>query len=464
MILNYIDCYKIDHRRQYPKGTNLVFSNWTPRKAMFGDTDRVCFVGLQYFIKKYLVEEFEKFFNSSVDDICREYEKKVCKVLGVDTFDTTHIRALHELQYLPIAIRAIPEGTNGKVGYPSLVMWNTHPDFYWLVNYLETIMSATLWMPSTSATTARKYRKIFDKYQQETNNNDWLVPFQGHDFSFRGHSSLESACLSGIGHLVYFNGTDTYPAMDIVSEYYGQGDIAFMSVPATEHSVMCAHIADNEISTFEYLLDLYPKGIVSVVSDTWNLWKVLDEFLPKLKDKILSREGKLTIRGDSGDPVEITLKSIQKLWDVFGGTVNKQGYKELDTHIGWIYGDSITLDRQERILQGLKDLGFASSNVILGIGSFSYQYTTRDVYGHAMKATYCEVNGEPRNLFKDPVTDDGTKKSAKGLLTIHNRELKQECTWEDVYADENEMIEVFRNSFLLKEYTWKEVRENAKNS
>jgi len=461
MILNYIDCYKIDHRRQYPIGTSLVFSNWTPRKALFKDTDKVCFIGLQYFIKKYLVEEFNKFFKSNIDVICAEYEQKVCRVLGIKSFNTQHIRDLHSLQYVPIAIRAIPEGTNGRVGVPSLVMWNTHKDFYWLVNYLETLMSSVLWMPSTSATTARKYKEVFDRYQKQTNDHTWLVPLQGHDFSFRGHSSPESACTSGIGHLVFFEGTDTYPAMDLIESYYN-GRVG-CSVPATEHSVMCAHGDVNEINTFKYLLNLYPTGIVSVVSDTWDLWRVLDEFLPILKEDILLREGKLVIRPDSGDPVDISLKAIEKLWNVFGGLVNNKGFKELDPHVGLIYGDSITLERQRAILEGLKEKGFASSNIVLGIGSFTYQYSTRDVYGHAMKATYCEINGESRSLFKDPITDNGTKKSAKGLLAIYNGGLLQECNWDQVESDKNEMIEVFRDSKIVKQYTWEEVRNNAKS-
>jgi nicotinamide phosphoribosyltransferase len=221
-------------------------------------------------------------------------------------------------------------------------------------------------------------------------------------------------------------------------------------------------ISIGEFGMFRRLLtEIYPKGIVSIVSDTWDLWQVVDEFLPILKEEILARDGKLVIRPDSGDPVEIILKTIPKLWQVFGGTINNKGFKELDSHIGLIYGDSITLDRQIRILEGLKELGFASSNIVLGIGSYTYQYTTRDVYGHAMKATYCEVAGEARNIFKDPVTDNGTKKSAKGLLAIFDGELKQECSWEDVNSDKNQMLKVFSNSELLIDYTFQEVRNNA---
>ena len=201
------------------------------------------------------------------------------------------------------------------------------------------------------------------------------------------------------------------------------------SVPATEHSVMCMGTKDNEIGTFERLItELYPTGIVSIVSDTWDFWQVITEYLPQLKSRIVARDGKVVIRPDSGDPVKIIVGdkdavpgspeykgAIECMWEVFGGTVTEKGYKLLDSHIGLIYGDSITLQRQEAILGGLKEKGFASFNVVLGIGSFTYEYVTRDTYGFAMKATYGEVNGEPRNIFKDPKTDDGTKKIRKRL-------------------------------------------------
>jgi nicotinamide phosphoribosyltransferase len=212
-----------------------------------------------------------------------------------------------------------------------------------------------------------------------------------------------------------------------------------------------------EYATFKNLLKTYPSGILSIVSDTFDLWKVCTEYLPRLKEEIMSRDGKLVIRPDSGDPVDILCGYnfmghrekdpecykdlspegkgvIELLWDVFGGTINEQGYKVLDSHIGAIYGDSITIDRANEICKRLEAKGFASTNVVLGIGSFTYQYNTRDTFGFAMKATYVEVNGVGREIFKDPITDDGTKKSATGLLSVHNHDSKyvlvDRCTWE----------------------------------
>jgi len=235
-----------------------------------------------------------------------------------------------------------------------------------------------------------------------------------------------------MGHAAVFLGSDTLPVISSLRKYYKAEGFVIGSVNATEHSVMCAGTKDDEIGTFKSSMSTYPTGILSVVSDTWDLWKVLTEYLPKLKEEVLARDGKLVIRPDSGDPVDIicgeaselganTPKGkgvVELLWDIFGGTVNQQGYKVLDSHIGAIYGDSITTERAENICQRLSDKGFATTNVVLGIGSFTYQYNTRDTFGFAMKATSVVVNGERREIFKDPITDNGVKKSAKGLIKV----------------------------------------------
>jgi nicotinamide phosphoribosyltransferase len=340
-------------------------------------------------------------------------------------------------------------------------------------------MSAILWKPCTSATTAFQYKKVFTEYAKQTVGETEIdfVYWQGHDFSFRGMSGIEDACISAAAHLLSFHGTDSVPAIDFLEMYYkanSDTELVGGSVPATEHSVMCMGTKDDEIATFERLVtELYPNGIVSIVSDTWDFWKVITEFLPKLKNKILSRNGKVVIRPDSGDPVKIIIGdkeakpgspeykgAIECMWETFGGTTTSKGYKLLDSHIGLIYGDSITLVRQKAILEGLKEKGFSSFNVVLGIGSFTYEYVTRDTYGFAMKATYGEVNGEARNIFKDPKTDDGTKKSAKGLLAVHDNNgtllLKDECSWAE--SDKGMLQTVFENGKLINEQSLSEIR------
>jgi nicotinamide phosphoribosyltransferase len=428
-----IDGYKLDHRRQAPPGLRRFYSNWTPRGSRVPGQDRVVFFGLQAFIQKYLVEEFTKgFFDLNVDYVCEKYEQGVARYVGPNDIGSDHIRQLHDLQYLPLEFRALPEGTACPLRVPMLTVENTHPDFAWLVGYIETIMSASLWMPCTSATSAWRLRQLLEQWCVITGGDPAFVDWQGHDFSMRGMGGVEAACLSAGGHLLSFTGTDTMPVLEWVDRYYPGHDNGTIggTVPATEHSVMCAGGKETEAETFSRLLDVYPRGIVSIVSDTWDLWKVITEIMPSLRGKIMSRDGKVVVRPDSGDPVKIICGDAEAdrpearrgvvglLFDKFGGTVNAAGYRQLDPHVGVIYGDAITYDRAKQICTGLAHQGFASTNIVFGVGSFTYQYTTRDTYGFAMKATWAEVDGEPRNLFKKPVTDTGEKFSATGRLAV----------------------------------------------
>lgn len=526
-----VDSYKIHHRDQYPEGMTKLYSNFTPRKSRIKGVDGVVVFGIQHFVLKYLIEEFNyRFFLSrfreggEYEGNASEERMQVLKGEIMDNYkrhcpvNTKHIEALWDLGYLPLEIKALDEGTICPIGVPMLTITNTHPDFGWLVNYLETLLSCMLWQSITSATIAYEYKKLLTKYAKETTGSSEGVQWQGHDFSMRGMSSPESAILSGMGHLLSFTGTDTIPAIYQLEESYSATGLIGASVPATEHSVMCMGKKEEEIETFSRLLQLYPTGILSVVSDTWDLWKVCTEFLPALKEQILARDGKLVIRPDSGDPVDIICghnsnpktsetilnyedcgqsyregysKSehkgvIELLWDVFGGKINKNGYKELDPHIGAIYGDSITLDRADQICSRLQKKGFASTNIVLGIGSYTYQYNTRDTFGFAMKATYGEIehleqNGidiitrtECREIWKDPITDDGTKKSKRGLLrvaktaTVGEFEIRPPEAWDykiEVFDQQTWKQEttgllttVFKDGKLVKITTLDEIR------
>ena len=522
----------------YEPGMTKLYSNGTCRKSRLEGVNQVVVFGIQHFCLEYLIKKFnEDFFGEESENtfnhtrdiyrkeaVIKEY-KRHCPV------DTTHIEALWDLGYLPIEIKALDEGTLCPIGVPMLTITNTLPEFAWLVNYLETLISASIWQSYTSATIAHEYKKILTKYCLETDEkNIEFINWQGHDFSMRGMSSVESSILSGMGHLLSFTGTDTIPAIYQLEKSYNASGLIGASVPATEHSVMCMGTKESEINTFKRLLDLYPTGILSVVSDTWDLWKVCTEYLPLLKDQILARDGKLVIRPDSGDPVDIICGTnpkdylerkseknrrfvkgkfireaeykgvIELLWDVFGGTINDQGYKVLDPHIGAIYGDSITLERAKEICERLKAKGFASTNVVFGIGSYTYQYNTRDTFGFAMKATYGEITHkqlplvfeyshdrvfpevdetilerkdviECREIWKDPITDDGTKKSKKGLLQVnqtinpHVQEngqiwVKDQCTWEQEKT--GLLTTVFKNGKLVKYTTLEEIRNKLK--
>jgi nicotinamide phosphoribosyltransferase len=475
------DYYKVGHVFQYPDKTTLVYSNLTPRKSRFDNIDEMVFFGLQYFIKEYLVGYFnDNFFKQPKEKVLADYKRRIITSLGAHLPTYEHIEKLHDLGYLPIEIKALPEGSRVPMRVPCVTIVNTLPEFYWLTNFLETILSAIIWQPCTSATIAYQYRKLLDRYAAETGMPADFIQWQGHDFSFRGMSSLESAVISGMGHLLSFSGTDTIPAIEALEQYYhadADKELIGGSVAATEHSVMCSGSKDGELETFKRLItEVYPAGIVSIVSDTWDLWKVCTEYLVALKETILQRPGKVVIRPDSGDPVKIMCGDpdgktvaerkgvVELLWDVFGGTITDKGFKLLDGHIGAIYGDSINLERAEAICEGLKAKGFASQ-AVFGIGSYTYQYNTRDSFGMAMKATYVEVDGEGRNIFKNPVTDDGTKKSATGLLQVKKENgkyiLVDKVDWKA--EEKSELKTIFKDGKLVKEYSLAEIRKTLRS-
>jgi nicotinamide phosphoribosyltransferase len=365
---------------------------------------------------------------------------------------------------------------------------NTHPDFFWLTNYFETILSAELWMPMTSATTATRIRSLLNDFAVKTTGGTEGVGFQGHDFSMRGMGGLDSAVISGIGHLVAFTGTETVPVLAAIAEYYPMTGFLAGTVPATEHSVMCAGGEADERETFQRLLDLYPTQILSVVSDTWDYWNVLTEILPSLREQIEARGkngGKLVVRPDSGDPADIvagTVRefgkgttpaekgSIEVLWDEFGGTVNEQGYKVLNPAVGLIYGDAMNFGRIKDICERLEAKGFATTNMVFGIGSFNYQYQTRDTFGFAMKATNVTIEGEEKAIFKDPVTDSGLKKSLKGRIIVVDHPTDGLRAYDERTPDQikeadaegvNLLQTVWKDGKFVKEYTFDEVRKNS---
>lgn len=564
------DFYKVSHREQYPQGTEVVYSTFIPRSNKFFPQAKgsIAF-GLQGFVKDYLINFFnENFFDKDKEEVVEEYSRVLKYALGIENPYTKHIEELHDLRYLPIQIKSVKEGTLVPIGVPMLTIENTLPEFFWVTNYLETILSNQLWLPCTSATTSTLYRNILDEYAIKTTGSTDGVDFQGHDFSMRGMQSLESAMTSGAGHLVSFLGSDTIPAINYVEQNYNsniENELIASSIPATEHSVMCAYGDENEFDLFKRLItEIYPKGFFSVVSDTWDFWQVVGEYLPKLKNEIMARDGRVVIRPDSGNPADILcgnikvddytnyswidsleeakedfaeclveevrentehgecgeneisgvfkyedkyyklkvsiewnrydkqyyyidgseIESFQEyelslenkgliecLWDTFGGAVNEQGYKVLDSHIGAIYGDSITLELATEICKRLEQKGFASTNVVYGIGSYTYTYKTRDSLGFAIKASYAVVNGEERMLFKNPKTDDGTKKSLRGKVRVVKDDLGNikviDGLLQKEYLElENQDIleDVFVNGKLVREQTFSEIRKIAREN
>ncbi len=477
----------------FDPGTTKIYSNLTPRKSRIDGINSVVVFGTQYWIKEYVIKQWnEEFFNKPFEEVGDTYQSLMDATLGPGAVSKKYLKQLHELGYMPLRIKALDEGTLCPIRVPCLTITNTVHHAFWLVNFLETIMSCTLWQPMTSATLAREFFKLFRDYALETTGRDDFVQWQGHDFSMRGMSSLETACTSGGAHLaVGFTGTDTIPAIWWHKLYYGANplkELVGASVRATEHSVMALGRKENETATFERLIDDTPdEAIISIVSDTWSLPYVLTSILPALKTKIARRKGKVVIRPDSfwTDPVDclcgfdgyhpqmekltavekICVKKgvVETLADLFGTTTNVQGYKELTPCIGTIYGDAISLTRARRICERLKGNRFATTNWVAGVGSYTYQYNTRDTFGIAVKATYGVVNDEIREIFKDPVTDDGMKKSAKGLLQVVK--VNGELVLNDCCTEEQEKTGELKTRFedgVLTETTLNEIRARVK--
>jgi len=531
--LTLTDFYKQTHYKCYPKGTQKVYSNLTARKSRVEGLNTVVVFGLQYFIKEYLLVQWGKnFFSKPWAEVEKKYLRMVNATLGKGAVDTEHIKKLHDLGYLPLKIKALPEGVSALIRTPVTTITNTIDHAYWLVNYLESLWSCVTWQPITSATIALDFRKMLNKYAMETVGDTSFCQWQGHDFSFRGMGSLETACSSGGGHLLSFSGTDTIPAIEWLEHYYNADvdkELVGASVSATEHAVASFNIIygcmDYEAILAEfiertplgmekptsesvnprlvkeyaflkwYITECVPNGVASYVGDTYNLFSVVVEILPRLKPEILARTGgfpvdRLVIRPDSfwTDPVdclcgfsgyhpqmekltalekEVVRKGlIESLWNIFGGTVSPKGYKVLDYHIGAIYGDSITKARGEKICIRLKEKGFASTNSIYGIGSFTYQYNTRDTFGMAIKATYGVVNDLAIEVYKDPVSDDGMKKSAKGLIRVDL--VDGHYTYEDCVTPEEEekgeLKTVFLDGKLIIDHTLAEIRGRINKS
>lgn len=496
------DCYKTGHRLQYPEGTELVYSNMTARnfkhvlaKVNPAQWDELipANIGLSAFIKEVLIGQFNvTFFHRPWNEVHDEYFEVVSTVLDQPAFDMSHIQALYTLGYLPIEIRALEEGSLIGANLPAFTVNNTLPEFAWLTNKLETLISSDTWKVVTVAAIARNFRRTTEAAYAKDGSPSWMLPYAVHDFSARGMSGHADAASSGVGHLTAFAGTDTLGAVHRAKMLYDadlRSQIVGKSVNATEHSVMCIMGEEGEFGVFDRLITNNPTGILSMVSDGFNLWNVLTQHMPKLRDKIMARQGRIVIRPDSGNPADIicgTAYGVENrfdmaelssawvksdraskfvvfekasdsyylvdynygaaaeddmpmahvqlmgdeevmpehkgayrlLYETFGGALNESGYIDLDTHVGLIYGDSIDPKLYQEIIDRLHSTGFSISNLVVGVGSYCYQFLTRDSLGSAIKATFAVIDGEPRSVVKNPVTGDGTKKSAHGLLRV----------------------------------------------
>lgn len=511
------DGYKIFHPFAYRPGTTHVYSNGTARFNKHSNVPNNAAVvnfGIQMALQKLNNLWNENFFKLPKEEVLAEYLRVTGGYLG-KKISIDHIAKLHDVGYLPIEVKALPEGVLVPYGVPPYTIHNTVEGLGWVTNLIETPFSAEYWPAVTSATTAFAYRERFERVPSLRAGG--MIKFMGHDFSARGLWGMFAPEQNG--HLTSFVGTDSIVSGLAMEQYYDaqiDKELVMASVDATEHSVMCSYETENELQSLIHLIsNVTPNGIISIVSDTWDFWQLVTEYLPQIKDLIMSRDGTVVIRPDSGDPVEIlcglgTLGSIEYptwtpdvhtgteyvkyegkcykvhyspiehyslgcevpehevkgliecLWDTFGGT-EVDGLRLLDSHIGAIYGDSITLERQDQIIERLLAKGFVPS-VVLGIGSFTYQYVTRDTHGFAIKATDIQVGeGNHVAISKDPKTDQ-SKKSAKGLLMVTYDEkyktyrLVADVTPEQEASEENCLKTIFKDGKFIKRTTLAEIR------
>ncbi|URC22145.1 nicotinamide phosphoribosyltransferase [Serratia phage vB_SmaM-ChuuTotoro] len=579
------DWYKPSHISMYHEKTEFIQSNYTPRSDRLfphftGSDHRVMLAGLQGFCKWFFIDLFERnFFGVSKEKALKSLRKHADKSIGKGKVDMSGIEAVYDLGYLPLEIRALPEGSLSPIGVPVYTVQNTVPGFGWLVNFFESVMSSETWKAMNTATTMRQFKILCVEAAAKTCDNADHLPFQCHMFAFRGEAGLADAAQSEIGHLIHFMGTDTIPSQWYAEEYYNMEDeFVAGSIPASEHSVATTNISFNverlrkehpeatldelrymaEVEFLrKFITEIYPEGFVSYVADSYDYWSMITKALPALRPEIMARDGRLVMRPDSGNPVhvicgtldwnevedlteagdlesaaewalesaedrvreetehgqpgdsdveayfvfegtlyvmkgkldwnrhdktyyyidgsrvvsyeeaDLTIEqkgTIELLWDTFGGEVNSKGFKVLDSHIGLIYGDSITVDRATQIFKRLEAKGFASSNIVFGVGSYTTQFATRDSLGSAVKATGAIIDGVEILVSKEPKTDPG-KKSAKGCVKVvkENGEyvLKDGFGFHDVADPDNELRIIFKDGKMIVDESLTQIRDRA---
>ena len=467
------DYYKTVHAQMLPEGITKSVSYFTPRSSRIPGWDTAVFFGLQGFIREFLVEMFdENFFNRPKAAVMAEVTDTLKLTMGSGAgTNIKQIAELYDLGYLPIEIYALPEGAHVPMGVPMFAITNTLPGFAWLPQYLESLISCEMWHGIVAATVADKYRQIVDRWYAKT--SDMPARFALSCFDMRGEESFGDAVKTGAAWATSFVPCATVATSQYLWHYYNAYGAPIIGSPSTEHAVMCSNAAvdgDEETFVLRMLKEIYPEQSFSIVLDSYDYRRMVKEVIPKLKEDILAHKGCMLVRGDSGDPVEVVTQTVFSLWETFGGSVNKKGYKVLDPHVKAIYGDGITLQRCEKIYNILEEYGFAADNVSLGVGSYSMQALnidgvhypfTRDTFNIAIKATYIEVEGKPYMIQKDPKVDGAHgetreyfKKSKKGCIIVRGRD--GAYTAEDghtfleaVTAPDNAMEKIFSDGRFL---------------
>jgi nicotinamide phosphoribosyltransferase len=446
------DAYKQTHHIQYPEGTEYIYSYLESRGGVF---DYTVFYRLQVYLERYLK-------GAVVTHADIEYSKQVCRlVFGQPYFNEKGWAYIVEEHggKLPVEIKAAPEGSVIPNRNVMVTIENTDPNVPWLTNFLEPLL-LKVWYPSAVATQSREIKKMISGYSALA--GEQVSPFHLNDFGYRGVSSEESAGIGGSAHLVNFLGTDNLPGILYAGKYYDAGICGF-SVMAAEHSTVTAYGKDNELSAYAHIIGRTPDdATVSVVCDSYDAINAVDKlFGTCLRTQIMSRKGKTVIRPDSGDPVQMSRKVLEILWNRFGGTVNDNGYKVLDPHVGVIYGDYISLAMIDNILKEVTvNRKFAPSNIIFGMGGRLLQGVNRDTLGMSFKCSSAKIGGEWRDVYKEPKTDS-FKISKRGKLRLSRNTM---CGFETFPKDsgtQDELVTVFKDGDVLKTWTFDEIRKRA---
>lgn len=462
------DSYKVSHYRQYPPGTEYVYSYFESRGGKF---DEVVFFGLQYFIKRYLC-------GVVVTEEKIEYAKEMLSShMGPTHFNEEGWRYILNTcgGMLPISIKSVPEGTVVPTKNVLFTMVNTDPKCYWLTNYLETLL-VEVWYPMTVATNSLQQKKVILEYLKKTGGDPAGADLMLHDFGYRGVSSVESAAIGGSAHLTSFNGTDTLAAIICIKHYYGGGSTSLgpeitlpvpgISIPAAEHSTITSWGREGELDAFRNMLTQYPDGIVAVVSDSYNVFEAIKTLWGKeLKDLIKKRGetgGRLVVRPDSGDPPVIVPQLVKLIKEAFieDCTVNDAGFDVLPPYIRLIQGDGISYESLGQILEACFKEKLAAENLVFGSGGALLQKMNRDTQKCAFKCSeITKVGGATTEVYKDPITDPG-KQSKKGKLTLEMKDGKLTTVTEGKGDPTKDvLIEVFRNGVLQIEQKFEDIKK-----
>lgn len=454
-IILQTDSYKPTHYKGYPSDLQQVHSYLESRGGKFPAT---VFFGLQPVLKKSMVGQVVT--QEKIEEAATLFSKHYGSDKVFNREGWEYLLKKHQGR-LPLLIRAVPEGTSVPTHNVLLTVENTDTEVPWLTNYVESLLLQSVWYGTTVATLSYNMKLLLLKYLEQTGDPS-LIDFKLHDFGFRGVSSTESAGLGGAAHLINFLGTDTLPALQTIKDFYGS-DVCGFSIPASEHSTICSWGRDREAEAYENMLDQYPEGLVAVVSDSYDIYNAVQNIWgKKLREKVLKRNGTLVIRPDSGDPTIVLPKVLNLLKEAFGGWFNDKGFYVLNPKVRVIWGDGINFESTGALLEAVKQAGFSTDNLALGMGGALLQQVNRDTQKFAIKCSSVTVDSIEKPVFKDPVTDSG-KKSKAGKQMLYKSD-GEYYTAPEGSPGEPALVDVFWNGQLCQDWTFEEVKSNLKDS